>query len=122
VSNLSIIVLSWVAAAAHVVVGILAWRRPAFRSLVPTVNLVVALCVLGYWARRWYDYVVNGTTWYLTDQSVPLYALAVCLLSAMALTGRYRGALPNALVFALDGLVLLAAALFFSVFRINRLF
>lgn len=38
------------------------------------------------------------------------------------LTGRYAGAVPHWIILAIDALVFLAAALFFTLFRMDRLF
>jgi hypothetical protein len=123
-SNVALVVTAWLAVVVHVVVGIVAWRRPGGAPgapLVPLLNLAVALCVMGYWVREWYGYVANGTTWYVTDQLLPLYAIIVCTLSLLALGGRYAGTVPHWLVFGIDAVVLLGAALLFSTFRMNRL-
>jgi len=111
--------VAWLAVAVHAAVGVAAWRRPAGPPLVPLLNLVAALCVVAYWAQAWYGYLAQGVTWYATDQLLPLYAIAVCILSALALAGRGPGALAHWIVFAVDALVLLAAALFFTVFRMK---
>ena len=123
--------IACIGVAAHLVVGVMALRRPAGLSappllpLVPLLNLAVAVCVLGYWAHDWYGYLMRGVTWYASDQLVPLYAAVVAVLSALALAGRYDGRLAHGFqwfVFAVDALVLVAAALFLTFARFNRLF
>ena len=121
-SDAVILALAWLAVAAHALVAVLAWRRPGGAPLVPSLNLVVALAVLGYWASRWYGYATRGVTWYATDQLIPLYALVVGGLAAASLAGRLHAGAPQGIAFGIDALVLLAAALFFSFFRMNRLF
>ncbi len=74
----------------HIVVGIVVGTRRSDRPLLPLLNLLVALCILGYWIPRWYSYVARSITWYATDQLVPVYALLVCVLCGLALTGRLR--------------------------------
>ena len=121
-SDSFIIVIAWIAVAVHVVIAIAVRRRMTDLPFVPLLNLATALCVLAYWGQRWYGYLTKGITWYLSDQALPLWAILVCVLSGLSLAGRYNGTLPHWLVFGIDGLVLLAAALFFTFFRMNRLF
>ena len=90
--------------------------------LVPLINLAVALCVLAHWAQRWYGYIAKGVTWYVSDQVLPLCAMLICVLSGATLFGRYHGTAPHWVVFGIDALALLAAALFFTFFKMNRLF
>ena len=78
-------------------------------------------CVLVYWMRNWYSYLFHGITWYASDQWMPLYALGVCVLAGLTLAGKYRGAVPHALIFGSHTLVLIAAALFFTFFRMDRM-
>ena len=121
-SDAAILALAWLAVAVHAVVAALAWRRPGGAPHVPLLNLVVALAVLAYWAPRWYGYATRGVTWYATDQLIPLYALVVGGLAAASLAGRPHAGALQWIAFAIDALALLAAALFFSFFRMNRLF
>src|SRR5690349_7151881 len=110
-------ILAWIGLIAHVVVGVVALRRsvaPAAHRLVPLLNLVLALCVLAYWMRKWYGYATRGVTWYASDQLVPLYAIAVAVLSGIALAGWYDGRLPHWVVFVIDALAFLAAALYLT--------
>lgn len=120
-NNTTVTALAWLALALHVVVGGVTLRRPGGPPLVPLVNLATGLCVLAYWAQKWYGYLTRGITWYLTDQLVPLYAVLVVVLAGLTLAGRTSGSLPHWLVFGIDAVVLLAAALFFTFFRMSRL-
>ena len=115
--NSSLAVVVWLAIAAHVVVAAMVKTRWTERPLLVLLNLVVALCTVGYWMPRWYAYATKGITWYVSDQLIPLYAFVVCVLSVLALTGRYRGALPHWIVFAIDLLALAAFALFMMTFK-----
>lgn len=116
--------LAWTGLVAHLVVGVVALRRaaapPAYRILA-LLNLALGLCVLAYWVRVWHGYVVRGVTWYASDQLVPLYALAVVVLSGVALAGWYDGRLPHWLVFAVDTLAFVAATLYLTFVRFDRL-
>lgn len=114
--------LAWLGIAIHAGAGIAIWRRGSALPILPLVNLLTALCVVVFGVQRWYGYAVNGTTWYFTDQLIPIAAIGVCVLALLSLTGRYNGTVPHWVVFAIDGTVLVAAAIFFAVFRINRLF
>ena len=117
----TIVVLVWCAIAAHVAVAVVVRSRRSDLPLLPILNLVVAICVLGYWIPRWYSYVVKGIIWYATDQLVPLYAIMVCVLSGYTLAGRYRGTVPHWIVFGVDSAVLIAFAIFMMTFRLQRL-
>ena len=116
------IAVAWLALAVQLLVGIVALRQKSMLPLIPLLNLVAALGVLAYWGQRWYKYLFQGVIWYATDQLIPLYAILVCILAVLTLSGRYPGVFLNWVVYGADTLVLLAAALFFSLFRINRLF
>lgn len=105
----------------HLLVGVLVGTRRTDLPLLPLLNVAVALCVLGYWIPRWYAYATKGIIWYASDQLVPFYAIVVCLLSGVALAGRYRGSVPHWIVFGVDAAVLLAAALYFMSGPIKRL-
>jgi hypothetical protein len=113
--------IAWLALAAHVAIGIAARRRLSDLPLLPLLNLAAALCVLAYWVQKWYGYLTKGITWYVTDQLLPLYAILVCVLAGLAIAGRYSGSVPNWVVFGVDTTALLAAALFLTFFRMNRL-
>jgi hypothetical protein len=117
--------IAWIGLVAHLVVGIVALRRSAgssLHSLLPLLNLAVAVCVLAYWARVWYGYVARGVTWYVSDQLMPLYALAVVVASALALAGRYDGRALHWIIFAIDALALAGAALYLTFANFSRLF
>lgn len=106
----------------HLVVGVMAFRRGPPPTLLVWLNLASGLGVLAYWVQRWYSYVVNGITWYATDQLLPLYALLVCLFSILTLAERVSGHRLHWLVFGLHAIVLLVAALFLLFVRFDRLF
>lgn len=121
-SNLALITIAWLAVAAHVAVGVAVHRRVSDLPLVPLLNLGTALCVLAYWVQKWFGYINNGITWHFSDQLLPLYAIVVCVVAVTRIAGRYNGALPHWIIFGVDALALLAAALLFTFFRMNRLF
>ena len=121
-SDAAIVALVWLAVAAHGAVAAFAWRRPGGAPLVPLLNLVVALCVVAYWAQRWYGYATRGITWYASDQLMPLYAIVVASLAVTGLAGRHSASALHWIAFGIDALMLLAAALVLSFFRTNRLF
>jgi hypothetical protein len=114
--------ITWLALGIQLVVGAAVLRHKAPASLIPLLNLIAGGAVLVYWGRRWFDYLFRGITWYLTDQWIPAYALLVCVLAGLTLAGRFQGTAAHWLIFGLNTLVLLGAALFFSFFRMNRLF
>ncbi len=111
----------WFGLAAHVAVLVLVRRRSSDAPVVAMLNLAVALCVLAYWVQKWYSYIVHNITWYYTDQLVPLYAILVCILSAVTLSTRHTLTIPHWVVFSIDAFVLVGAALFFATFRMTKL-
>ena len=113
---------AWLAFAIQLLVGTAVVRHKASASLIVVLNLVAAAAVLAYWGRRWFGYLFRGITWYVSDQLIPAYAIVVCILCVLTLSGRYQGVGVHWLIFCVNTLVLLAAALFFSLFRMNRLF
>lgn len=119
--NATILALVLLVLAVHLIVGVLVGTRRTNLPLLPVLNLAIALCVIGYWIPRWYASAVNGIIWYASDQLVPLYAVLVCLLSGVALQGRYRGSALHWIVFGVDAAVLLVAAWFFMTFSMKRL-
>lgn len=121
VSDSIIRVLIWFAVIAHLTAGVLSWRRGSALPLLPLINLAVAACVVVYWMVRWYGVIARGILWYATDQLLPLYALAVCLFSGLALAGKVVAAPVHWVIFCLQFLVLIAAALFFTFFKITRM-
>lgn len=122
VSNATIALLARLAAIAHVSIGILAWRRGSAMPLVPVLNLAVASCVILYSIQKWIAVFSKGIIWYASDQLLPAYAAAVCLVSMLALTGRATWSCLHYTVFAVHTIVTIAAALFFTFFRMNKLF
>lgn len=114
-------ILAWSALIMQILVGVAIVRHKAPSSLIVVLNLVAASLVLGYWGRRWFGYLFRGISWSATDQLIPAYALLVCLLALLTLSGRYRGVGVHFWIFGVHTLILLAAALFFSFFRMTRL-
>jgi hypothetical protein len=119
--------LAWIGVVAHLAVGVATMRRspelPA-RPLLPLLNLAVAVCVLAYWAHEWYGYLARNVTWYASDQLLPAYAAVVALASVLSLAGRYEGRLLNGfewLVFGVDALAFVGAALYLTFARFDRL-
>jgi hypothetical protein len=121
-TDLLIATLAWIALGVHLVVGIATVRSAGWRPWLPLLNLTIAVCVLAYWTQRWYGYLFRGVTWYASDQLVPLYALLVCVLTVASLSGRYQAVALNWVAFVIDGLVAIAAVLFATFFRMDRLF
>jgi hypothetical protein len=121
-SDATLRVVAWLGLAIHLAVGAVVLRHKAPVSLLAVLNLVTAGSVLIYWGVRWYGYLFRGITWYASDQLIPAYALLVSLLCVLALTGRYHGVAVHGVVFGVNTLVLLSAALFFTFFRMTRLF
>jgi len=113
--------IPWAGFVAHLVVAVIAWRRMVPQVVLPLTNLVTAGLVVAYWIGRWYGYLFQGITWSGTDQLLPLYALAVCALAAMAMSG--KGPLALQWMFlAIDGIALLGVALAFVALRNGRMF
>lgn len=119
--NVVPVLIVWSGLAAHVAVLVLVRRRSSDAPVVAMLNLAVALCVLAYWVQKWYSYIVHNITWYYTDQLVPLYAILVCILSAVTLSTRHTLTIPHWVVFSIDAFVLVGAALFFATFRMTKL-
>ncbi|MEO7360371.1 MAG: hypothetical protein ABI120_08575 [Gemmatimonadaceae bacterium] len=120
-SNTTFTVLVWLSMAAHVAVGSIAWRRGATIPLVPLINLAFALGLAGYWAQRLILALINGRIWYASDQVWLVYGVAICIVSILALTGRITWNGLHWTVFGAHALVCVAAVLFVSFFRMNRL-
>ena len=120
-SDISIRVLVWFAVIAHLAFGVVSWRRGSALPLLPLINLAVAACVVAYWIVRWYGVIAHGIIWYANDQLLPLYALAVCVFSALALGGKVVAQPVHWVIFCLQSLVLIAAALFFTFFKMTRM-
>ena len=121
-SDTTIRAIAWLALAVHLLVGAAVLRHKVPASALVVLNLVTGGSVLAYWGRRWFGYLFRGITWYGTDQLIPAYALLVCLLALLTLAGRYQGVGAHWLIFLVNTLVLLGAVLFFTFFRMTRLF
>jgi hypothetical protein len=111
----------WSGFALHLIAGVAVYRKWTTAPVIPILNLLVSLGVLAWWAQRWYGYLFRGITWYATDQLAPACAFAACIVAGFALWGRYPNVAANWVILVIDGLVLLAAGLFFAFFRMNRL-
>jgi hypothetical protein len=122
VSDTAILALTWICFAIHLTVGVLAARSLTVRPLVPIVNALLAASVLAYWVTRWYSYIFDGIKWYASDQALPLYAAIVLALSLATLIGSWKGTVIHGAILSIDGLALLGAALFFSFFKLDRMF
>ena len=120
-SNAAVLTIAWGGFVMHLLAAIVARRRLTELPVVPLANLVTSALVLAYWVQRWYGYVFQGISWSATDQLLPLYALIVCVLAAVALWGRSTGTLQWVFL-AIDGIALLGAAILFSVLRFDRMF
>jgi hypothetical protein len=114
--------VAWTALVLHVTVLVAMFRSGGWGPWLPLLNLTTAGCVVGYWANRWYGYLVHGITWYASDQILPLYALLICVLSVMSLSGVYRAAALHWIAFVIHLIVVIGAVLFVTFFRMNRLF
>lgn len=111
----------WLAVAVHMTVAIITWRRRGGPPLVPLVNLIVGITILGYWVQQWYGYLTRGIQWDWIDQLVPLYALVVVILAGLALSGRHPGTTLNRVLFGVDAIVLLGFAILFSLLKFDRM-
>ena len=120
-SDSSIRVLVWFAVVAHLTFGVLSWRRGSALPLLPLINLAVAGCVVAYSMVRWYGVIARGIIWHASDQLLPLYALVVCIFSGLALGGKVVAAPVHWVIFCVQSLVLIAAALFFTFVKITRM-
>jgi hypothetical protein len=119
-SNFAVVMIVWVGVLGHLAAAIVSRRRLVDIPIVPLVNLVTSALVLADWAQRWYGYLFQGITWYASDQLLPLYALIVCVLSAMAMRSGSIGALQWVFL-AIDGVALLGAAILIGVLRFDRM-
>ncbi len=120
-SNTLLLCFSWIAVAVHLIVGLSTVRRWSDLPLLPLLNGFAAVCLLLYCMQKWYSHIVHDIRWYASDQLLPLYALCLCVLTGLALSGRYQGQWLHWAVFAVDLVVLVGAALFFTFFRMDRL-
>ncbi|MEO7043434.1 MAG: hypothetical protein ABI035_14320 [Gemmatimonadaceae bacterium] len=116
-----ILAITWIFFAIHLAVGVLAVRNLTTLPLVPMVNAAVAASVLAYWMTRWYSYIFQGIKWYASDQVLPLCAAVVLALSAATPAGSFKSTVLHGVILSVDGLALLAAALFFTFFKFDRL-
>ncbi len=115
-------VIAWAGLSLHAAAALIVWRRQVGIAPIVWVNFVTSLSVLGWWAIRWYGTLTRGTSWTVSDQALPLYAFLVCLLCGLTASGRTPGGAVHWPLFLLHAIVLLAAALFLTFFRIGRLF
>ncbi len=115
-------VVAWLGFSIQAFVGAAVFLGARGLPRIALLNFIVGACVLMYWGRRWFGYLFHGITWYATDQLMPACALLVCVLAALSLSGRYPGAAVQWVIFIVDTLALLAAALFVTFVRFNRLF
>ena len=120
-TNVMFATIAWIALGVHLVVGVAAFRSGGWRPWLPLLNLTTAACVVAYWVYRWYGYLVQGITWYASDQLIPLYAVLVCALAVISLSGRHQLMALNWMAFVIHGVVALGAVLFATFFRM-RLF
>ncbi len=111
----------WLGFALHLLAALAALRHWTTAPAVATANFLFGLAILSYWGVRWFGYLFRGVTWYVADQALPAYALAVCVVAGLALFSRFPSITANWVILALDGLALLAAGMFFTFFRITRL-
>ena len=120
-SDTTIRILLYLGVVLELFVGITAWRRGSAVPLIPLINLAGHACVVAYAVTRWYGVIAHGIIWYGTDQLLPLYALAVCVFSILTLTGRVGGAPVHWIIFGVQTVVLIAATLFFTFFKMTRM-
>ncbi len=120
-SNVVVASIAWLALAIHLAVGLLQWRHPERAAALPFLSLATGVCILAYWIPRWYSYVARGVRWYASDQVVPLYGLALCLLAGITITYSGRLMVAHRVILWADAAVLLLAALFLTFFRMRRL-
>jgi hypothetical protein len=119
VTNFLFAATAWIALALHIVVGIVTLRSEGWRPWLPLLNLTIAVCVLAYWASRWYGYLFRGVIWYASDQVIPLYALLVCVLAVLSLTGRSRVVGLNWAAFTIHVVVAIGAVLFVTFLKMR---
>lgn len=121
-ADLTVKAVAWLAFAIQIFVGAAVFLGAQGVPRIALLNFIVGACVLVYWGQRWFGYLFHGITWYATDQLMPACALLVCVLAALSLSGRYPGVAAQWLIFIVDTLALLAAALFLTFVRFTRLF
>ena len=116
-----ILALTWTCFAIHLGIGVAAARGWSTLPLVPLVNAATAAAVLAYWMTRWYTYFFQDIKWYASDQALPLYAVVVLAFSVATLVSSFKGTVLHGVILGIDGLALLAAALFFTFFKMDRM-
>lgn len=117
-----ILLLLWSAAAAHAVIAVGSVTGRMTFTCIPACNAVVGGGIVIYWIGKWYSYLFEGIRWYLSDQWIPAYGAFVVLICAAYAVGRRPPAWLHRALFYLHTFVLLAAAVFFSTFELDRLF
>jgi len=120
-TDTALTIAAWLGFSLHVLAGVAGFRKWTPVPVIPIVNLLFALGILGYWVQRWFGYVFRGITWHAIDQLLPAYALGVGIVAGLALWGRSPLVTANGVIVAVDGVALLAAGLFLAFFRMNRL-
>ena len=120
-SDTTIRIMLYLGVVLQLFVGVTAWRRGSAVPLIPLVNLAGHACVVAYAVTRWYGVIAHGTIWYGTDQLLPLYALAVCVFSLLTLSGKVSGVPVHWAIFGVQSVVLMAAALFVTFFKMTRM-
>jgi hypothetical protein len=121
-SDGAIVLMLWAAFAAHTAVAAgTVMGRLTFAGIVAS-NAVVGGSIAIYWAGKWCSYLLEGIRWYLADQWLPVYGMAVLVSCATYAAGRRQPAWLHLGLFYLHACVLFAAAVFFSTFELDRLF
>ena len=118
-TNFLFATIAWIALALHIVVGVVTLRSRGWRPWLPLLNLTIAVCVLAYWASRWYGYLFRGVTWYASDQLIPFYAVLVVALTVVSLSGRYQAVALNWVAFTIHSVAVIGAVLFATFFKMR---
>ena len=118
-SNVLLATIAWIALALHIAVGVVTLRSGGWRPWLPLLNLTIGVCVLAYWASRWYGYLFQGVIWYASDQLIPAYAALVCALAIASLSGRCQAVGLNWVAFAIHSVVVIGAVLFVTFFKMR---
>jgi hypothetical protein len=118
----SIAVLLSIALLAHLLIGFAVGKKIYPLTPLVLINLSIALAVLGYWAGKWYSYIFDGIQWYIADQWLPLYAALICCAAIGYFAGKIIYPVLHWGIFVIDLAVIVAALLFFLLFKINKLF
>lgn len=117
-----ILLALWTAVAAQAVVTVGSMTGRLAFVWVVACNAGVGGGIVIYGIVQWYSYLFEGIRWYLSDQGLPAYGLAVLLLCATYARGRRPPPWLHRTLFHLHTTLLLAAAVFFSSFELDRLF